>query len=45
MREILAIDLMLQRRPGNRFPDNDRAAEAGTKGRRTEVVACTPAES
>jgi hypothetical protein len=39
LRETLAIDLMLQRRPGNRFPDNDREGLA-TLGRRTEVVAC-----
>jgi hypothetical protein len=38
--ELLTIDLMLQRRPGNRFPDNDRDG-ASSKARRTEVVACT----
>jgi hypothetical protein len=38
-REALAIDLMLKRRPGNRFPDNDReGGRALSTG--IEVVAC-----
>lgn len=39
-RETLTMGLMLQRRPGNRFPDNDRDGVAGMGGKRTEVVAC-----
>jgi hypothetical protein len=38
-REALAIDLMLKRRPGNRFPDNDRLGGA-VLGREMLVVAC-----
>jgi hypothetical protein len=41
LRETLAMGLMLQRRPGNRFPDNDRDGGVGAMGRRTEVVACS----
>jgi len=41
LRETLAVDLMLQRQPGNRFPDNDRIGATAAKGRRTEVVACS----
>lgn len=40
-RETLAMGLMLQRRPGNRFPDNDRDGAGAHGGRRVEVVACT----
>ena len=39
-RETLAMGLMLQRRPGNRFPDNDRDGPSSQGGRRVEVVAC-----
>jgi hypothetical protein len=39
-RETLAMGLMLQRRPGNRFPDNDRDDVGALGGKRTEVVAC-----
>ena len=42
VRERLAMGLMLQRRPGNRFPDNDRDGAGTHGGRRTEVVACGP---
>jgi hypothetical protein len=41
LREKLVMDLMLQRRPGNRFPDNDRDQGAGAMGQRVEVLACT----
>jgi hypothetical protein len=40
LREILTIDLMLQRRPGNRFPDNDVDGASAASGQRVEVVAC-----
>jgi hypothetical protein len=39
-REALAIDLMLKRRPGNRFPDNDREGAAGLGRRRLPAVSC-----
>ena len=39
-RETLTMGLMLQRRPGNRFPDNDRDGAGAMGGKRTEVVAC-----
>jgi hypothetical protein len=39
LRESVVVDLMLKRRPGNRFPDNDRDSGAAL-GRRVEVVAC-----
>jgi hypothetical protein len=38
-REALAIDLMLKRRPGNRFPDDDRD-DAASLGRTVEIVVC-----
>jgi hypothetical protein len=38
-REALAIDLMLKRRPGNRFPDDDRDGPI-TQGRTVEIIAC-----
>jgi hypothetical protein len=38
-RETLAIDLMLKRRPGNRFPDNDQAG-AEAMSRYVDVVVC-----
>jgi hypothetical protein len=38
-RETLAIDLMLKRRLGNRFPDDDREGPAA-QGRTVEIVAC-----
>ncbi len=38
-REALAMSLMLQREPGNRFPDTDRVA-AASGARRTEVSVC-----
>jgi hypothetical protein len=38
-REALAVGLMLKRRPGNRFPDDDRQGPA-TEGRTVEVLAC-----
>jgi hypothetical protein len=38
--ERLAMELMLQRRPGNRFPDNDRDGASAQTGKRTEIVAC-----
>jgi len=39
-RETLTMGLMLQRRPGNRFPDNDRDGAAAMGGKHTEVIAC-----
>jgi hypothetical protein len=38
-RERLVIELMLQRKPGNQFPDNDRDG-VGLQQRRVELVAC-----
>jgi Matrixin len=38
-REALALELMLKRRPGNRFPDDDRE-EAAAQGRTVEIIAC-----
>lgn len=38
-RETLAMSLMLQREPGNRFPDTDRSATASA-ARRREVTVC-----
>jgi hypothetical protein len=38
-REALAMSLMLQREPGNRFPDTDRGAAASGE-RRTVVTVC-----
>jgi hypothetical protein len=38
-RERLAIDLMLQRSPGNRFPDEE-ATGAASAGSRVSVIAC-----
>jgi hypothetical protein len=39
LRESVVVDLMLKRKPGNRFPDNDRDGGAAL-GRRVEIVAC-----
>jgi len=39
LRETLTIELMLQRRPGNRFPDNDQD-DVVSSGRRVEIVGC-----
>jgi hypothetical protein len=39
LRESVVVDLMLKRKPGNRFPDNDRDGGAAL-GRSVEVVAC-----
>jgi hypothetical protein len=39
-REVLAMGLMRQRRPGNRWPDNDRSDNASL-GLREETVACS----
>jgi hypothetical protein len=36
-REALVMRLMLQRRGGNRFPDNDRGVTAAAEGERTIV--------
>jgi hypothetical protein len=38
-RERLVIELMLLRRPGNQFPDNDRDS-VSAQGQRVEVIAC-----
>ena len=38
-RERLVIELMLLRRPGNQFPDNDRDS-VSAQGERVEVIAC-----
>jgi hypothetical protein len=38
-REALALELMLKRKPGNRFPDDDRE-EATAQGRAVEIIAC-----
>jgi hypothetical protein len=38
-RERLVMGLMLLRRPGNRFPDNDRDS-ASALGQRVELIAC-----
>jgi hypothetical protein len=39
-RERLAVDLMLQRSPGNRFPDSDDGVLAGSSRPRNLVLAC-----
>ena len=39
-REQLVIELMLLRRPGNQFPDNDRDG-VGAQDQRVEMVACS----
>jgi hypothetical protein len=39
-RERLAVGLMLQRSPGNRFPDSDDGVVAGNSRPRTLVLAC-----
>ncbi len=39
-RERLAVGLMLQRSPGNRFPDSDDGAGASNRRPRTQVLAC-----
>jgi hypothetical protein len=39
-RERLAVDLMLQRSPGNRFPDSDDGVVAGSSRPRNLVLAC-----
>lgn len=38
--EKLAMRMMLKRRPGNSFPDNDRAVVAATRGRGLLIYAC-----
>jgi hypothetical protein len=39
-REVLLMGLMRTRRPGNRWPDNDRAAVAPLRGRETVASVC-----
>ncbi len=39
LRQRTVIDLAYQRRPGNAFPDNDRASTAQARGR-IRVIAC-----
>jgi hypothetical protein len=39
-RERLAVDLMLQRSPGNRFPDSDDGVVVSSNRARTQVLAC-----
>jgi hypothetical protein len=38
-REALAMRLLLLRRPGNRFPDNDRDV-SGSSATRRETIVC-----
>jgi hypothetical protein len=36
--ELLTIAMLLQRPPGNRYPDNDRQAQASSNAARTVVI-------